>query len=196
MVLVKSFVIPLSPAISDPPAIHKVGFSKDGQLFACLCRTPQDRPYWGDVFLFGMSRRANAFAESGPFPSGRELSFDPMVLLSFSTIFTHDPPYAQDFVSGQRQGFHLEDNLAKPAKRPITLKPLDGGAEIEPGGVHFSMDDKFLAVVRKDDKSLNVWEVRSGDHVGRFALPVADTVEVRSVSLDPTNRYVAAGVDY
>ena len=191
MVLVKSFVIPLSPAISDPPAIHKVGFSKDGQLLACLCNVPGS-PYWGDVFLWDV-KTGKCVRRIRPLSEWKGVVLRPNGPIEFQYYFT-SVPYAR-LCFRTATGFEIQDDLAKPAKRPITLKPLDGSAEIEPGGVHFSMDDKFLAVVRKDDKSLNVWEVRSGDHVGRFALPVADTVEVRSVSLDPTNRYVAAGVD-
>lgn len=191
IVLAKSFVTPLSDPIPDPLAIHKVGFSKDGQRLACLCNAP-GFPDWGDVFLWDV-KTGKCVRRIRPLSEWKGVVLRLNGPIEFPYYFT-TVPYAR-LCFRTATGLEVQDDLATSAKRPIRLNLLDGSAEIEPGGVQFSMDDKYLAAVRKDDKSVNVWDVRSGDHFGRFALPDIDTVQVRSMAFDPTNRYVAVGVD-
>jgi WD40 repeat protein len=107
-------------------------------------------------------------------------------------------------------GLEVQDDLAKPARRPIRLKglrpavekegwpvfPMDGEGTAPMGHVYFSADDKYLAAVR-GEKSVHIWNARTGEHVGRFALPEGakdDPPQVHAFAFDPTSRYLAAAV--
>jgi WD40 repeat protein len=115
-------------------------------------------------------------------------------------------------------GLEVQDGLSAPGKKtlirledlqPGVLKdgwvyfPIKGEGSFRMGTVIFSADGEYLAAFRFD-KSIHVWNVRRGEHVGRFVVPGIPTLPseqdpamgvVRSVAFDPTNRYLAVGVD-
>lgn len=183
LVLLKSFTAPIP--------VHKVGFSKNGQLLAGLCNAP-GFPNWGDVILWDI-KSGKFLRRIRPLSEWKGVILRPDGPIEFPYYFT-TVPYAR-LCYRTATGLEVQDDLAICAKRPIRLKRLDGSAKIEMGGVYFSMDDKYVAAVRKDDRSVNVWDVQSGDRLCRLALPDVSTAEVRSVVFDATNRYVAAGWD-
>lgn len=192
IVLIKSFVTPLSASLHDALAIHRVGFSKNGQLLACLCNAP-GFPGFGDVYLWDV-KTGKCVRQVRPLSEWKGVVLRPDGPIEFPYYFT-TVPYAR-LCFRTTTGLEVQDDLAKPGKRPIRLDLLDGSAEIEQGGVYFSIDDKYLAAVRKDDRSVNVWDVRSGERIRRFALPDIDTIGVRSLAFDSTARYLAAGIDH
>lgn len=103
----------------------------------------------------------------------------------------------QDHLAGSERR-RIQLNLLEPA---VAIKgrldfPIKGEGRAEMGRVFASMNEQYIAAVRYD-KSVHVWNALTGEHVLRFVLPkTVDHVDgVRSVAFDPTNRYLAAGLD-
>lgn len=193
LVLVRSFTNPLS--------VTQVGFSKNGLLLVCnveyLNGTESDDANLSDagIHLWNIT--------TGEQLCRRRMGNDPMFRLATE-------PFAR-FYSWVAGGLEIQDDLATSAKTLISLRSLqasvdtdgrclfsiDNDGNSEMGRVFFSNNGEYLAALRYD-KSLHVWSLRSGEHVGRFALPdnfADDPSPVRSLAFDPTNRYLAAGVD-
>ncbi|OHB66568.1 MAG: hypothetical protein A2V70_17540 [Planctomycetes bacterium RBG_13_63_9] len=188
LVLLRSFAIP--PVAGDIPQIaHEVGFSKNGQLMACFCNLLRF-PGSGKVYLWDI--KTGKRVQVG-LSEWKGVILRPNGPIEFPCYFTAEP-YAR-LCFRTTEGLEVQDDLTTPTKRLIPLKLLDGAAEIRQQGVYFSTDDKYLAAVRKDDKSVNVWNTRDGERVKRFALPETNTSAVRSLAFDATNRYLAAGLD-
>ncbi len=161
---------------------HKVAFSKDGQLLACLCNITTF-PGFGEVYLWDV-RTGNRVHSVPVMPaSDRPVEY-------FATV-----PYAR-ICYRTATGLEVQDDLTSSKKRAIKLNLLDSIAEIEQQGVYFSADDNCVAIVRKDDNSVAVWNTQTGQRLGRFALPREGRIEIRSLAFDPTNRYLAAGAVY
>jgi len=192
IVLRKSFVTPLEASFPYPLAIHKVGFSKDGQMLACFCSAPGS-PNVGDVYLWDV-KTGKFVRRIRPLFEWKGVVLRPGGLIEFPFYFTTVPHARLCFRT--TTGLEVQDDFAGSTKRPIRLKRLDGSAKIEPGGIYFSTDDRYLAALRRDDRSVNVWDVKSGDRIGRFVLPDFNTTSVRSVAFDPTNHYLAVGIDH
>lgn len=166
LALVRSFANPLP--------VHKVGFSKDGAALACFCNH-EGFPDFGEVYLWDVH-------------TGKQLR---RIIPSFPHTFVAEPFARLCFWTPA--GLEVQNDLAEPHRTLIPLKRLD--ANMEMGAICFSTDDHYLAALRKDDKSVNVWDISSGDRVARFALSEIPVNEVRRIAFDRMNRYVAVGVD-
>jgi len=110
-------------------------------------------------------------------------------------------------------GLLVQDDLATATRTPVPLKllqrgvnvegmlrfPIDGEGSERMGRVFFSMDGKCVAALRYD-RSVNIWNMRTGERLRRFALPpevrTDQAEELKSMAFDPTNRYLAAGLNY
>jgi hypothetical protein len=200
LALLKSFTIPRDD-LGVSQVAYKVGFSENAELIACC----SGQPGWRDscnVFLWDVKTGRRVPANLDLPTSRGAVSFQ----YGCATI-----PYARLYF-WTFAGLEVQDNLTKATKEPIQLSLLgrgvavegrlrfsiEGEQSVEMGRAYFSANGDYIAALRFD-KSLHVWNTRSGKHVGRFALPAEisspNAPNVRSVAFDPTNRYLAAGLD-
>jgi WD40 repeat protein len=171
--------------------VFQVGFTKNGRQIACAAS--------GGVYIWDTKTGGHAEAADPYPPSGAPVYHDGC----FATV-----PYARRAL-WPATGLDVQDDLAVSKTSPIRLKllqpgvvemvtmvnfPIEGEGSFRMGRVFFSADGEYLAALRFD-KSINVWKVRGGERVGRFVVPgkfVGDEIsDVRSVSFDPTDRYLA-----
>jgi WD40 repeat protein len=193
LMLVRSFVNPLS--------VTQVGFSKNGLLLACNVEYLNGTEF-GDASL------TDAGIHLWKINTGEELCRSNMGNQPMFRLATK--PFTRIY-AWTASGLEVQDDLATSNKVLLQLQslqagidtdgrylfPIDDDGSAEMGRVFFSGNDEYIAALRSD-KSVHVWSLQSGKHVGRFALPdnfINDSSPVRSLAFDPTNRYLAAGVD-
>ncbi len=186
----RAFAIPRD-SLGGQQMAHKVAFSKNGQLLACFCSTG-GFPGVADVYLWNIATR-RLVRHIRPLSEWKGIVLRPGGPIEFPYYFTTEP-YAR-LCFRAPSGLEVQDDLTSSSRRLIRLEGLDGSAEIEQQGIYFSTDDKYVAAVRKDDKSINVWNMQSGNRVRTFALAHADTDVIRSMAFDATNRFLAAALD-
>ncbi|MHB9049694.1 MAG: WD40 repeat domain-containing protein [Pirellulales bacterium] len=199
LVLLRSF--------SNPLPVTQVAVSKSGHSIACDIqlskRTRFTDASLADAGIYLWDIRTGVCSRAKP---ALPITYgDRAYTHSFATV-----PYAR-LCFWPVSGLEVQDDLATPTKVPIRLDSLERAVDVEGwlhfpiagegsarmGRVFFSANDEYLAAVRYD-RSVHVWNRRTGKHLGRFLLPKTvseDAVEVGSFVFDSTNRYLAAGLD-